>query len=88
MSFPCCEQLKRAIEIKAVEVCENIQPLLIGMFGEQEYPIHFCPWCRRDLESLDKCSLCGKLLLAHEAHLHQSKMIGDCCWDERLRATE
>lgn len=34
------------------------------------------------------CSLCGQDCAAGEAHLHQGKYIGECCWDERLRATE
>lgn len=35
------------------------------------------------------CSLCGKPCDAGKAHLHQGKLIGDeCCWDERLKASE
>ena len=35
------------------------------------------------------CSLCGNPCDAGKAHLHQGKWIGDeCCWDERLRASE
>ena len=35
------------------------------------------------------CSLCGKSCAAMKAHLHQGKLIGDeCCWDERLKASE
>jgi len=35
------------------------------------------------------CSLCGKPCAAMEAHLHQGKLIGDeCCWDDRLKASE
>lgn len=35
------------------------------------------------------CSLCGKPCGAMLAHLHQGKWIGDeCCWDERLKASE
>jgi formylmethanofuran dehydrogenase subunit E len=34
------------------------------------------------------CSLCGNPTLADTAHLHQGKLIGECCWDERLRTTE
>lgn len=35
------------------------------------------------------CSLCGKPCAASRAHLHQGTWIGDeCCWDERLRASE
>jgi len=34
------------------------------------------------------CSLCGNPTHADTAHLHQDKLIGECCWDERLRTTE
>ena len=35
------------------------------------------------------CSLCGNECSAAKAHLHQDKWVGDeCCWDERLRASE
>lgn len=35
------------------------------------------------------CSLCGNPCDARKAHLHQGRLIGDeCCWDERLRASE
>jgi len=36
-----------------------------------------------------KCSLCKNPAKAKTAHLHQGEYIGDeCCWDERLRASE
>lgn len=35
-----------------------------------------------------ECSLCGSEVTAQQAHLHQGKYIGDCCWDERLKASE
>lgn len=34
------------------------------------------------------CSVCGKKTDAATAHRHQGKLIGDECWDERLRTTE
>jgi len=35
------------------------------------------------------CKICGKLTPGHTAHRHQGHLIGDeCCWDERLRASE
>ena len=35
------------------------------------------------------CSACGKPCDARKAHLHRGKLVGDeCCWDERLRASE
>lgn len=34
------------------------------------------------------CSLCGDLVPISEAHLHQDKWIGECCWDDRLKASE
>lgn len=35
------------------------------------------------------CSLCGRPCKAAAAHLHQGEWVGDeCCWDERLRASE
>lgn len=35
-----------------------------------------------------ECSLCGRTVLASEAHLHQDEHIGLCCWDDRLKASE
>lgn len=35
------------------------------------------------------CSVCLSPCKASTAHLHQGRWIGDeCCWDERLRASE
>ena len=35
------------------------------------------------------CSLCNKAITnPDDAHLHQGKYIGECCWDERLKASE
>lgn len=35
------------------------------------------------------CSLCHEPCDASTAHLHQGRWIGDqCCWDERLKASE
>lgn len=34
------------------------------------------------------CSVCGNKTPADTAHLHQEKWIGECCWDERLKASE
>ena len=35
------------------------------------------------------CAVCGKRTSMLTAHLHQGVWIGDdCCWDERLRASE
>lgn len=35
------------------------------------------------------CSICGKRALKRTAHLHQNEWIGDeCCWDDRLHASE
>lgn len=40
-------------------------------------------------ESTVTCSLCSKPCKERTAHVHQDEWIGDeCCWDERLRATE
>jgi hypothetical protein len=36
-----------------------------------------------------RCALCGQRTAAAAAHRHDGGFIGDeCCWDERLRATE
>jgi hypothetical protein len=35
-----------------------------------------------------ECSLCKNPCAASTAHRHQDTYIGECCWDERLRATE
>ena len=35
------------------------------------------------------CSICGNSRRADTAHLHQGEYIGhDCCWDDRLHASE
>jgi hypothetical protein len=34
------------------------------------------------------CSVCGNQACAGGAHLHQDKWIGECCWDEKLKASE
>ena len=51
--------------------------------------------CGDDLEEIPDeietvtCSICGEDVPAGTAHLHQGKWIGDdCCWDERLKASE
>lgn len=35
-----------------------------------------------------RCSQCRKPTDKATAHRHQKKWVGECCWDERLRATE
>lgn len=40
-------------------------------------------------ENTKICSICGNLCAGITAHLHQGRYIGDeCCWDERLKASE
>jgi len=34
------------------------------------------------------CKVCGETALAATAHQHEGSYVGECCWDERLRATE
>jgi len=60
---------------------------------EVEY-IHASYWLMEKLstsENFDEvpCALCGEMVPAKTAHLHEGEYIGDeCCWDERLRTTE
>ena len=43
----------------------------------------------RHLDGNVECCMCGRQVPEETAHLHQGKWIGDnCCWDERLRASE
>jgi hypothetical protein len=35
-----------------------------------------------------RCTFCNKLTQVREAHRHQGRYVGPCCWDERLRSTE
>lgn len=35
-----------------------------------------------------RCNLCKNLVPRKDAHRHQGKWIGECCWDERLRSSE
>jgi len=37
---------------------------------------------------LTTCAFCGRAILFSTAHYHDGDLIGDCCWDERLRASE
>jgi len=42
-----------------------------------------------ELDTYIPCSICGKDCFRKDAHLHQGAYIGhECCWDERLRASE
>jgi hypothetical protein len=41
-----------------------------------------------DEDDQTQCAGCGAWTTEREAHLHQGRLIGECCWDERLRATE
>jgi hypothetical protein len=34
------------------------------------------------------CCVCEQDALASQAHLHQGQWVGECCWDEMLRASE
>lgn len=34
------------------------------------------------------CGLCHRPTAKATAHRHQSEWIGDCCWDDRLKASE
>jgi hypothetical protein len=34
------------------------------------------------------CNICGKSVYCGNTRLHQGKLVGDCCWDERLKITE
>lgn len=43
----------------------------------------------QEKSSLVICSLCKNFCEVGTAHLHQDEYIGnDCCWDERLKASE
>jgi formylmethanofuran dehydrogenase subunit E len=35
-----------------------------------------------------ECKFCGNEIIVADAHLHDGEFVGECCWDERLRATE
>ena len=34
------------------------------------------------------CKFCHRPVDPTKAHLHDGEYVGECCWDERLRATE
>lgn len=36
----------------------------------------------------ETCSYCGFPCSSKNAHSHHGEIIGECCWDERLRMTE
>jgi basic membrane lipoprotein Med (substrate-binding protein (PBP1-ABC) superfamily) len=38
--------------------------------------------------ALETCKFCDGDVLRATAHRHGHGWVGDCCWDERLRATE
>lgn len=37
--------------------------------------------------ALVTCIFCHRQVPTDDAHLHQGKWVGPCCWDERLRTT-
>lgn len=42
-----------------------------------------------EILNLTECSICHSAIRIKDAHLHQGKLIGDeCCWDDRLKASE
>ena len=44
---------------------------------------------RRGRANRITCAICHRACCAETAHLHSGQWIGDeCCWDERLRASE
>lgn len=56
--------------------------------ASNDAPLHDPEWDSGDEHSV-MCCLCGELCDSRTAHLHRGRWIGnECCWDERLRATE
>jgi|694.fasta_scaffold139348_2 hypothetical protein len=75
-----------------LEVCQGRLRLVVWADINQEEPTHYI-----DLEGAreDKrlpecvCSICHMACNPVKAHLHQGEYIGDeCCWDDRLKASE
>lgn len=47
--------------------------------------------CRRSISAWSasvRCKFCDNVIPAATTHRHQGEYVGECCWDERLRATE
>lgn len=40
------------------------------------------------LSKLSMCANCNSLFLDADAHVHDGKLYGPCCWDERLAITQ
>ena len=40
------------------------------------------------IDQLAPCKFCGKMAPLETAHRHDGGYVGECCWDERLKATE
>lgn len=62
-----------------------IETLLLGLQAQAQI------WTRIEPEEdeLVECKFCHKPVPAKTAHRHEHGWVGDeCCWDERLRATE
>lgn len=60
-----------------------------GSLCEVECPKCDHRWREPDLEDTVTCKFCHEQVPARTAHRHDGGYVGDeCCWDERLRATE
>ena len=85
---------KKAISIILVEVEDASSPeeavqLSKDLPSEYEEIVELLPTEQWNVTEVLECSLCGQNCDADDAHLHQGKYIGnECCWDERLKASE
>jgi hypothetical protein len=73
-------------EDEAVEIVNQLSTdELDTVSSEHEFPLAEVAV----VEEQVVCSACRHLCASEKAHLHQGEWIGDeCCWDERLRASE
>lgn len=66
----------------------SIKMMVSGYLGEAESWHEFLENFVEE-QHLTTCAICGEKIVAKTAHAHNGGMVGaECCWDERLRATE
>lgn len=75
LACPRCREYKGIMDASPCKAC-----------GEPENDDYPCD-CY-EAKAQVNCKLCGADSPVATAHLHQGEWVGDCCWDERLRATE
>jgi hypothetical protein len=88
---PVCRTARAFAEIEVeADSAEEAERKAIDEAGDHEFLDKGSEYSvAGDAVATVRCSLCNQDAPAKTAHLHQGLWIGDeCCWDERLRASE